>query len=275
MEEKRNKDLIQNPVFIIGILMLFVNDQILKFQFPSFLTGKLSDVLGIVTFPLLLTFIFPKLKENSVFFAYIIFAFWKSEYSQPLIDFYNQYTFIQTSRIIDYSDLLVFIFLPIPYYLIKNNSLNSFKAEWINSNLILMGSLFILIAESPPINYYYSKNNGNLQFSHCNMTVHCSQPELIEKLGFNGVKFDTIRVMKVRNLADSTTTVKKYIINQMVLEKDTLRDLDFTMITRKKRTEIIFNGMNVPQDLNDEELKGKLKKYYKKLVINELKDKLR
>jgi len=275
MEKQRNKDLIQSPVFIIGILMLFVNDQILKFQFPGFLTGKLSDVLGIITFPLLLTFIFPKLKENSVYLAFIIFAFWKIEYSQPLIDFYNQYTFIQTSRIIDYSDLLVFVFLPIPYYLIKNNSLGSFKVEWINSNLILIGSLFILIAESPPTNYYYSGNKGNLKFYNCNTTVRYSQPELVEKLSLHNVTFDTIRVMKVRHLADTTTIVKKYIINQMVLEKDTLKGLDFTMITKKKRTEIIFNGMNVPQDLSDKKLEAKLKKYYKKLVINELKDKLR
>jgi len=275
MENQRNKDLIQNPIFIIGILMLFINDQILKFQFPGFLTGKLSDVLGIITFPLLLTFIFPKLKENSVYIAFIIFAFWKSGYSQPFIDFYNQYSLIQTSRIIDYSDLLVIIFLPIPYYLIKNNSFGFFKVEWINSNLILIGSLFILIAESPPTNYYYSENNGNLKFYNCNTTVRYSQPELVKKLSFHDIKFDTIRVMKVRHLADTTTIVKKYIINQIVLEKDTLKGLDFTMITKKKRTEIIFNGMNVPQDLNDEELKAKLKKYYKKLVINELKDKLR
>jgi len=43
--------------------------------------------------------------------------------------------------------------------------------------------------------------------------------------------------------------------------KTTLKDLDFTLRTKKNtKTIIYFNGMNVSKDLSDENLKGKLKK---------------
>jgi hypothetical protein len=41
------------------------------------------------------------------------------------------------------------------------------------------------------------------------------------------------------------------------------------------RTRIYFNGMDVPQNLNtDEKLEQKLRKYYKKLIFNEIKQAL-
>src|SRR5690606_30077919 len=120
MTTTRNKNLIVNYIFILGIFILFLNDQIFKFQHSNFLTGKLSDILGIIIFPMLLTFCFPKLREYSIFLAAGIFTFWKSEYSQSLINFYNKYSIFETSRIIDYSDLFVLFLIPIPYLLIKN-----------------------------------------------------------------------------------------------------------------------------------------------------------
>ena len=113
MNSIRDKKLILNYIFIFGIVILFLNDHFFKFYYSNFLTGKLSDICGIIIFPLFLTYIFPKLKERSVFLACTVFIFWKSEYSQSLIDLYNKYSFIQTSRIIDYSDLLVLILLRI------------------------------------------------------------------------------------------------------------------------------------------------------------------
>ena len=115
----RNKYYILNLVFLVGLLALFLNDHYLKFKFSNGLTGKLSDVAGIIIFPLLLAFLFPKLKQFALLTATALFVFWKSPLSQGLIDFYNENGFLQTSRIIDYTDLWVLVLLPIPYYIIK------------------------------------------------------------------------------------------------------------------------------------------------------------
>jgi hypothetical protein len=44
-----------HPVSLIAIATLVINDQVLKARWPSWWTGKLSDVAGMVFFPLLLS----------------------------------------------------------------------------------------------------------------------------------------------------------------------------------------------------------------------------
>lgn len=42
------------PLAIVAVLVLFVNDHVLKQAWPGAVTGKLSDVAGMIFFPLLL-----------------------------------------------------------------------------------------------------------------------------------------------------------------------------------------------------------------------------
>lgn len=277
MKINRDKNLIVNYIFVFGILLLFLNDQIFKFQYSNFVTGKLSDICGIIIFPMLITYVFPKLRENSIFVAAAIFAFWKSEYSQGLINLYNEYSFIKTSRIIDYSDLFVFILLPIPYYLIKKSEiLERIKINRINPKLILFPSIFILLAESPPPSHYYTMNNGNLKCYKCNITVNYNKDYILKKLKNNGIEFDSITPIHYRSIIDSTSGAKKYFKKELVIDNDTLKNIDLTIFPiRDNKTQIYFNGMDVSQNLQaDNKLEMKLRKYYKKLIFNEIKQTL-
>ena len=101
METNRNKYYLLNYVYLVCLLTLLLNDHYLKHEFSNWLTGKLSDVVGIIILPLLFAFTFPKLKRHSPWISAILFAFWKSPFSQTLIDLYNQIAFIQTSRTVD------------------------------------------------------------------------------------------------------------------------------------------------------------------------------
>jgi hypothetical protein len=47
-------DIILNPVLISTLALLIVNDHILKEKYGGPITGKLSDVTGVIVFPLLL-----------------------------------------------------------------------------------------------------------------------------------------------------------------------------------------------------------------------------
>jgi hypothetical protein len=96
-----------------------VNGHYLKYEYTNWFTGKLSDMVGIIMLPLLITWLFPAVKERSIIISAALFAFWKSPFSQGAIDCYNQFAFIQTSRIVDYTDLFVLVLLPIPWLLIK------------------------------------------------------------------------------------------------------------------------------------------------------------
>ena len=70
---------LQHPATWLSIVMLVVNDHILKVVCPSWLTGKLSDIAGLFFFPLIvatsLSFLLSKYKVTSIRIGQIAFAF--------------------------------------------------------------------------------------------------------------------------------------------------------------------------------------------------------
>ena len=46
--------MLRHPVAVLAVILLLVNDHVLKAAFPGTITGKLSDIAGLVVFPLLL-----------------------------------------------------------------------------------------------------------------------------------------------------------------------------------------------------------------------------
>lgn len=183
MSIPRNKYYILNYVFLICLLILLSNEHYFKNEYSNWLTGKLSDISGIILLPLLLVYLFPLLKYMSIVISAILFAFWKSLLSQGLIDLYNESAFIQTSRIVDYTDLVVLIFLPVPYLIIKKiDHLKSIKIKKIHPLMILFPTFFILMSTSPPLSYYITQSEGNLKCYNCRFTVPYKQTEIVEKL---------------------------------------------------------------------------------------------
>ena len=82
---------------------------------------------------------------------------------------------------------------------------------------------------------------------------------------------DTLALERVPSLKNENAHV--YRLNQLVIDKDTLRNLDFTMRTIKNRkTKIYFNGMQVSNDISTLKLEIKLRNYYKKILFKEVKN---
>lgn len=275
----RNKYLL-NFVFLVCVLTLFVNDHYLKFKFSNWLTGKLSDIAGIIILPLLFAFLIPKLKQYSLFISALLFIFWKSPLSQVFIDFYNEFAFIRIFRIIDYTDLFVLLLLPIPYFMITRiDSLDFIKINNVNPLLVLLPTVFILMATSPPPGHYYTSSDGNLRCYKCHITVDYNQAEIIAKLSKLDIVFDSIAPIDTFALARvpglKKENVHVYKLNQLIIDKDTLENLDFTMrTTRERKTKIYFNGMQVRGSISNFKLERKLRNYYKKILFTALKNKL-
>jgi len=79
----------------------------LKYELANWLTGKLSGMGRNHYSSTAVGILFPKLKQRSIWLSAMLFAFWKSPFSQDLINLYNQVSFIQTSRIIDFTDFCI------------------------------------------------------------------------------------------------------------------------------------------------------------------------
>jgi hypothetical protein len=124
MKEETQKILL-SPYFILGLLLLLLNDFFLKQQFHNFLTGKISDFAGLFVFPLFFTAFFPKRKTVIYISTAILFIFWKSPPSQSLIDFWNSLDIFKISRVVDYTDLLALLVLPLSYFYFKTEVFKS------------------------------------------------------------------------------------------------------------------------------------------------------
>lgn len=109
---KHQSSIVFSPLFLVCLVLLLINDHFLKQAFPGLITGKLSDFTGLfVVGSLIISFSF---KREGFFLVLVgfLFLFWKSAYSQPLIDAWNQLEVWNLNRTVDYWDLLA---LPMLY----------------------------------------------------------------------------------------------------------------------------------------------------------------
>lgn len=102
-------------LFLFSVIILLINDFFLKEYFHNYLTGKLSDFAGLFAFPYFISLFFPKRTKVIYILTGLFFVFWKSELSEPILDFFNNLN-IGINRIIDYSDLIALFALPFSYY---------------------------------------------------------------------------------------------------------------------------------------------------------------
>jgi hypothetical protein len=99
-------DLFASPLFVLSVALLLANDWILKAAFHNWLTGKLSDFAGLVAVTVFACALAPKRRALLATLISAAFAYWKSPYSQGLIDAANVVLPFSIGRTVDYSDLM-------------------------------------------------------------------------------------------------------------------------------------------------------------------------
>ena len=143
--------------FVVALSILLWNDFFLKSFFGNWITGKLSDFAGLFVFPLFLVAISPKNKNLIFWLVAVFFVFWKSDYSQPLIDNWNDFGILNIHRTVDYTDNIALLMLPVAFYF--NNNLEKVSAFKLNPVFTLCVSVFAFVATSYrttiPINEIY------------------------------------------------------------------------------------------------------------------------
>lgn len=167
---RMNLPILASPGFLAGLSVLLVNDFVLKPHLQNTLSGKLSDLAGLFVFPLFWVALFPRLRHSIYLFTIIGFAFWKSVYSQPLIETWNAFTSLPIGRTVDYTDLLALIVVPFSF----RYSLRPVPAARRKLTLyaISVVSIFAFAATS-----YSSKTQFENQYSFA-----VSKRELLERM---------------------------------------------------------------------------------------------
>ena len=296
---KRNKFLLLNYVFVVSIILLFINDHFLKLHFHNWFTGKFSDFLGMIIFPLFLAYIFRRLRTFSIFISFVLFIFWKSPFSEGFIDFYNHISPIAVARVVDYTDFIAFIFLVIPFLLIKYDSLlQPFKIRKINPALVLVPSVFVMMATSPPP-YYRFGSDGLVSFQDYSFKMQKNKKEALDELKNRNILFkkDTLMIIRRNNISSEslimngtdlkTLEVDKeilkkelerkirfydyYIIDSLKIGNETLKDIRFELEElSKSKVEIILKSVVLEErNTNHKKLQRKFRKIYRELLKKE------
>ncbi len=112
---KRMRSLTSHP-FLFALLLLLANDLFLKEAFHNLWTGKISDFAGVFVFPIFWAVLFPRYKKAIILLTAAGFVFWKSPYSQELIEGWNRSLLFDVGRVVDMSDLLALSVLPFTYF---------------------------------------------------------------------------------------------------------------------------------------------------------------
>ena len=151
--------LLTHPYFIAGLVVLLVNDHLLKYAYPGFLTGKLSDVSGLFIFPVFFSAFFNKHRRWVYIATGIGFVFWKSSFSQGFIDWWNSLEVLKLARVTDSTDLWALFVLPLSYRFTQTVQSKGPKKNRINPVWISLVAIFAFCATSVP---RYEKPEGSI-----------------------------------------------------------------------------------------------------------------
>lgn len=139
-------------LFLVSIFLLLINDLYLKYEYHNYLTGKLSDFAGLFAFPYFFSCLYPKKIKPIYILSGILFVFWKSEFSQPILDFAHSFG-IGINRTVDYSDLISLLILPISYRYWKTSFNSVLKPKMIFKPIIIGICSFSFLATTLAAHY--------------------------------------------------------------------------------------------------------------------------
>ena len=248
----KKKDLILNPIFLIGLLLLMINDFYLKSAFSNYLTGKISDFTGLLIFPMFIAALVPRVKKSISIIIGLSFIIWKSPVLNPLIDLINTTIPFKINRVIDYSDFIALGVLPFSHFLINNDKdsfkINFNKFEYVTRLIIGIVSIFAfcstsMIRSEMPKGTVYIGESYNIRMSKDSIT-YC-----LNRLGY---KCDFIEI-STQNYWDKGY----YQINNIIqtyndsIIQDTILNVKFSLLELKpNKTKITLINVTLSEDGN-------------------------
>ena len=253
MMEKKYK-ILTTYWFISGLAILLLNDFIFKEMYPNWITGKVSDFAGLFIFPLFWTAIFPNQKKIIYLTTIVFFIYWKSPYSQSLIDSWNYLGLIELARVVDYSDLLALVILPLSYF-IENKPV---KVIRLNPAIPIVIASFAFIATS--------RGRTEVELNRTYL-IDSSKASLITA----AQELDSVEVLSYTINAEQNPDTINLNIQSALCDREMEIDISFAELNTGKTLVTI---LNIIHDCSlDDTQKEALKIELERLIINRLKTK--
>lgn len=143
----KRSHVLTSRTFLIGLFLLLANDFYFKQVFHNEVTGKLSDFSGLFVFALFWIALFPQFAGRLSLIIGIAFVFWKSAYSQPVLNAWNAVGMFNVDRTVDLADLAALSVLPFAYHYANRTIPVQFPRKWAVCSIALI-SVFAFTATS-------------------------------------------------------------------------------------------------------------------------------
>jgi len=263
----QNSALIFNRIFLSGLLLLLLNDHYLKWEFSNWITGKLSDLTGLLTFPMFLQFLFPRFSRRRVILVTaVLFIFWKLPVSDPFIVIYNRAAIIPITRTVDYSDLMALAVLPLAGYFIKR--IDRYRIGPVTSGFFAYVAVIpialIFMATSPPISYYMRRGGDIYIGKYYRLKI--PREQALTRLKAEGFPVEPDTLQHERGRA------YYFVMNNVVLDggKDTLEAIHFGLLDYGDKSMLLINSVKLKDTTNSVRNWRLLRRYYRRLIRSEI-----
>ncbi|MFH2049944.1 MAG: hypothetical protein ABIJ12_10910 [bacterium] len=154
-----------HPLFILSLLILILNDHFLKANYPSFLTGKLSDFAGLFLITIFMFAIAASIFKQKSHLLYLhiaialLFTLWKLAPVEKILIWLNEISSIpMPSRVKDPTDLIALVILLFSFMFLTSRlkitfNINLGLYKKILATLVLLVSGWSILATSKGVDY--------------------------------------------------------------------------------------------------------------------------
>ena len=148
---ERRLDLLVTPAFVGVLVVLLLNDLVLKARYGNWLTGKLSDVAGLFVFALFLTAFLPTRRVAIHLGTALLFLWWKSPLSTSVLDAWNATGVWPLERVVDYTDWMAIAVLPLAWRHARHAS-GTQRLRRARPAVVVV-TIFAIVATSQPFDW--------------------------------------------------------------------------------------------------------------------------
>lgn len=256
-------------IFLItSIITLFLNDRIWKYEYANWITGKYSDLVGLIAWPIFISILIPSIKKPITLLTGILFLLWKTPFVDPFIYVFNDHFALQLTRTIDYTDLCLLSVLPFVHLFIQKMDISKIKdivktsnQKWsLNTILVLAFIVFCSTSVQKPA---YPK--GNVYLNHTFTIGELSKGDILRKLTNQQIQWNMDSVMYTSD-GEYLESYYFHIDTVMLYEEkffDTLTHVHFKIFDSGQKTKIHLINCTIPNGIHLQDWK-KLKKETKR-----------
>lgn len=237
----KNTSYISNLLFLSALALLLLNDFYWKENYPNSLTGKLSDVSGLVVFVL---FFSSLVTDQFRFILYIttalLFTWWKSAWSESFIENWNRiFSAYPLERTVDYSDLwCLLVLIPLYFYHPKQER-KVFSSGWVSVPLLFAG-LFAIVATSK------AKNMGGYGSTPKYRIEESFKLKMTKADFLKNISFSNISIEKDPDQVSPTSSgYYWYVLKNFTIEDFNVESMSIGLKEKNKRLIVYILSVNL------------------------------